>query len=240
MRVHGIGLATLGGLWMALPAFAGGPVYQPPAGCSLEMTVQLRACQVVNHFRCSADPAGERHASFADGQGEFFQSHIDAETQWLESRSPRYGERNRLDAGQTRDPASFSELLATGRDAYDFVTLSQQGETRRYTGFDELTGQTVTVDGIALERTRFRMRVVDGAGKLVALREGRQFINREMRLFFGDAENMQNAEGDTTSSYDAPVTFAFPGDKDFGATKPEYDCDMMMTDMSPNHDHPTL
>lgn len=233
-------LATLGALLMPLPAGAAGPVYQPPRGCTLDMTVQLHNCQVANHFRCADDPAGDRWVSYADGGGEYFLSHIDRETRWLESISRADGTIDRLDESGSADHASFSTLLSTGRDDFDFATISTTGEVRRYIGFDALTGNTVTISGVTLERTRFELRVEDASGNLIARRKGNQFINRDMRLFFSDAETVENAFGDRASTYEAPAAFAFPGDEGFGATKPEYDCDMMMTNLPSVDIKPTL
>jgi hypothetical protein len=225
--------------WIAAPAGAGA-VYQPPKGCTLDMTVQIHSCQVANHFRCAADPAGDRWVSYADGKAEYFLSRIDSETRWIESFDLEDGAVDMLDTASSADQASFSALLSTGRDDYDFVTLSNTGESRRYIGYDKLTGRVQTIDNVPLEQTEFELRILDAEGKLIATRKGSQFINRDMRLFFSDRETFANAQGDSASSFEAPVTFAFPGDKGFGATKPEYDCDMMMTNMSPIPMQPTL
>ena len=232
-------LALFGGLCAALPAQAGG-TFAPPQGCTLEMTVQLHSCQVANHYRCAADPAGDQWVSLADGKGEFFRSHIDSETRWIGSLDLETGDYDALDAAASADNASFSALLSTGRDDYDFVTRSSNGEVRRYIGHDQLTGERVTIGGVALERCSFEMRIEDGAGNALATRKGMQLISRKLRLFFSDTETYETVQGDHSEISQAPVTFAFPGDKGFAAAEPEFDCDMMMTNMSPNPDRPTL
>lgn len=238
MGVHGALIAIVAGL-TALPA-AAGAVFQPPRGCTLDVTVQIHSCQVANLYRCAADPEGDRWISYADGEGEYFLSHIDRETRWLESVDLSSGTVDRLDPDSSEDDASFSTLLAMGRDDYDFVTLSSMGESRRYIGFDRLTGRVQTVGKVPLEQTEFELKVLDAEGNLIATRKGTQFISRQMRVFFGDRETYENAQGDSASTFEAPVSFAFPGDKGFGETKPEYDCDMMMTNMSPIPMQPTL
>lgn len=238
MGVQGALIAIVAGC-VAAPVFAGA-VFQPPRGCTLDMTVQVHSCQVANHYHCAGDPAGDRWISYADGTGEYFLSRIDRETRWMESVDLEDGTVDLLDTASTSDDASFSTLLETGRDDYDFVTLSNTGESRRYVGYDRLTGRVQTIDKVPLEQTEFELKVLDAEGNLIATRKGTQFINREMRVFFGDRESFENAQGDTATTFEAPVTFAFPGDKGFGATKPEYDCDMMMTNMSPIPMQPTL
>ncbi|HEY0212625.1 MAG TPA: hypothetical protein VGC40_03430 [Paenirhodobacter sp.] len=233
-------MAMLGALMLPLPAFAAEPAYQPPQGCVLDMTVQLHDCHLANHFHCADDPVGDRWVSYTDGGGEYFLSHIDRETRWIESISLQDGVIDRLDESGSADHASFSTLLATGRDDFDFITTSSNGEPRRYIGFDQLTGTTVKVGKVVLERSTFQLRIEDGSGNFIALRKGNQLIDRDMRVFFSDAETFENAAGDTASTFEAPAAFAFPGEAGFGATKPEFDCDMMMTHLLPIDIKPTL
>lgn len=223
----------------AAPAFAE-PLFSPPAGCTLAMTVQMHACQVANYYTCAGDPAGDQWVSFADGAGEYFLSHTDAETRWLESVSLYDGTVDRLDMSASADNASFSALLAEGRDDYDFLTHDSNGETRRYMGHDALSGGRVSIDGVPLERCSFEMRIEDGAGNFVATRKGVQFISRAMRLFFADTESYENAFGDKSTTAQGPVSFAFPGEEGFAATRPEYDCEMMMTGLPATSDRPAF
>lgn len=223
-------LATLGGLCAPLAVHAAGP-FTPPAGCRLDMTVQMQNCQLAQYYQC-ADAPGDRWVSYWDGEGEFFLSRIDAETRWIESVDFIGGEIDRLDEAGSADHASFSALLADGRDEYDFVTRNNFGETRRYQGHDMLAGTAVTVDGVALERCSFALTVTDEADNFVSSRKGMQLISREMRLFFSDSETFENAQGERFDTADAPVSFAFEGDAGFGATEPKFGCDMLMTQLS--------
>ncbi|SOC08340.1 hypothetical protein SAMN05877809_104282 [Rhodobacter sp. JA431] len=238
MLRHWTILAGIGALFAAPLAHAG-TVFTPPSGCTLNMTVQMRSCQVANYYTCAGDPAGDQWISFADGEGEYFLSHIDAETRWVESVSLYSGELELLDAEGSADNASFSALLSEGRDEYDFVTRSNTGEAQRFIGLDELTGEATSVDGVPLEYCRFEMRIEDDQGNYQATRKGMQLISRKMRVFFGATEDYQNSYGDRSSSNDTPVSFAFPGEAGFAAATPEYDCDMMLTDLSPLLDHPS-
>jgi len=227
-------LAAIGGLFTALPA-AAEPKFTPPPGCTLQTTVQMHSCQVANYYTCAGDAPGDQWVSFADGEGEFFVSHTDAETRWVESVSLKDGTVEKLDAAGSKDNASFSTLLATGRDDYDFVTRSSAGVMQRFKGFDQLSGESTVIDGVPLERCSFEMTIEDEAGNKLATRKGQQFISRQMRAFFADVESFENSYGDQVTTTEAPVTFAFPGDDDFAAAKPQYDCDMMMTDLSLDH-----
>lgn len=215
---------------VALPAAAAG-LYPVPQGCTAFATVQLRNCQVVQHYRCDADAPGDQWAVYLDSEGPFYASRIDAETRWADSMDLITGERERI--GSAADAASFSTLLASARDDFDFTTRSDGGETRRYVGYDRLTGAQATIDGVTLERTEFDLTAYDGAGAMLWRRTGRQFIHRDWRLFYADTEEFENAFGDRDSVISTPVSFAFPGEKGFLSQDPQYDCEQMMTEFRP-------
>lgn len=210
----------------ALPAAAAGK-FAPPKGCEVFATVQMRSCQVSQHYRCQGDAAGDQWAVYLDGGGPYYLSQIDSETRWLQSHDLITGESDRLTA--ETDPASFTTLITNGRDDYDFTTESATGEVRRYTGYDELTGDSVAIDGVTLERTRFDLTAWDAEGEMIWRRKGRQFISRDWRLFWADTEDFENAFGDRETLVDTPVQFAQPGEKGFLSTDPVFDCDEMMT-----------
>lgn len=213
-------------LLSASPAIAAGK-FAAPKGCTVYQTVQMRNCQVSHHYRCEGDAAGDQWSTYLDADGPFYMSRIDSETRWIDSYDLTNGEQDQLE--DETDPASFSALLATGRDTYDFTTKSSAGEVRRYSGFDELTGETVVIDGVALERTRFDLTATGADGEMIWHRAGEQLIQRDWRLFFADRESFENGVGDRTDLRDTPVTFAGPGDAGFLAAKPDYDCDATMT-----------
>jgi hypothetical protein len=225
-------------LFSALPLAA--EVFTPPSGCTLTMTVQSRQCSVANYYSCATAP-GDQWISYADGTGEYFVSRIDSETRWVESYSRDSGKTDRL-SNASADNASFSALLETGRDDYDFITQSSSGEERRYAGYDLLTGAQVTIDGVPLERSEFDLTTYDGDGNFISRRHGQQYISRSLRSFFSDVEDFENAYGDAVHTEGAPVLFEFPGEPGFGATKPIYDCDALMTSApaDPTTIRPTL
>ena len=223
LHLLGLGAAAL----LATPALGAGD-FAAPAGCTVYATVQLRNCQVSQHYRCEHDAPGDQWAVYMDGEGPYYMSRIDVETRWMESYDLTTGERDALMS--EADPASFTTLITTGRDDYDFTTESSTGEVRRYTGFDQLTGEKVTIGGVVLERTTFDLTARTADGEMIWHRVGRQFIHRDWRLFWADTEEFENAFGDRETVIDTPVAFALPGDKGFLSAEPIYDCDMMMTE----------
>jgi len=214
----GLLLATLAG-----PAAAG--TFKVPQGCTAYATVQMRSCQVSQHYRCDADAEGDQWTVQMDGNGPYYASKIDAETRWMESYDLTSGEADQL--GEENDPASFSTLLEKGRDDFDFFTQSNFGELRRYVGFDRLTGTSRSIDGITLEETEFELTAYDPDGQVVWMRRGNQFIHRGWRIFLPGTERFENAFGDKVDTQDTPVEFALPGDKGFLETEPKYDCDTL-------------
>jgi hypothetical protein len=214
-------------LLAASPALAAGQ-FQPPAGCEAFVTVQHSDCQISYHYTCAADARGDQWSVYAGSDGPYYMSRIDRETRWMESHDLITPESDAL--GKETEPASFSSLLETGRDDFDFTTESSTGEVRRYVGFDQLTGRNVTIDGITFEATEFKLEAFDAEGNFLHSRSGTQMISRDWRLFFSDTEHFENANGDVEDSQSRPMTFALPGEKGFLATVPQFGCDQMMTD----------
>jgi hypothetical protein len=199
-----------------------------PDGCTAYVTVQHSNCNVSQHYTCSKDAKGDQWAVYEGVDGPYYMSRIDAQTRWMESVDLISGDVDQLD--RETDPASVTTLLSTGRDDYDFTTLSDKGEVRRYVGYDKLTGETVNIDGITLARTVFDMSAYDESGAFLHRRKGRQFVSSKWRIFFSDQEDFENAYGDKQSTNDTPMTFAQPGEPGFLESMPQFGCDMMMTD----------
>lgn len=219
--------AAFAAVLLPFPAQAAG-LFSPPQGCRLEYTVQNRSCTVSQHYRCDADPEGwQRLATFGQ-EGMTHLSTIDAETRWIESTDPETGLTDTLEDG-AEDDASFSTLIATGRDDFDFWTVSNTGERLHHMGFDELTGEKVEIGGIPLEATRFELTTTNEAGDVLIERTGGQFISRTLGRFFGGIEQGTDWTGEARETNDSPMSFAFPGQTGFGSTTPQYDCDLLMT-----------
>lgn len=204
--------------------------FQPPPGCEAFVTVQMASCTVSHHFRCEADPEGWQRRVDVDEGGITLWSAIDAETQWMESVHVTTNHSERLGPAPD-DPASFSELVATGRDGFDFQTLSDEIGPTRYVGEDRLPGGTVTIDGVTLDRTEFQIAAYDAAGTKIWTGRGSEFISREWRLFLSGVETY--VVGGKPSETDAtPVEFVFPDEPGFLSTSPKHGCGAMMSKAS--------
>ena len=209
----------------ALPVQAA--TFTPPEGCKLEITVQNRGCTVSQYYRCDSDAAGDQRVTIFTTDGPVYQSRIDKETRWLESTNLVQGVTDLL-VDQADDHASFSTLLKTGRDDFDFWTLSNDGQRLHHVGHDELPGEKVTIDGVPLEVTRFELTTFSETGEVLIERKGQQFVSRAHGRFYGGIEHSTDWTGAVQDVNDSPVTFAFPGQSGFGVTRPEYDCDLQM------------
>jgi len=213
---------------LATPAAAG--TFTPPEGCEGFLTIQQRSCRVSNHYTCAADAPGDQWRVDFGINGAYFASRIDYETQWVESHESD-GTVDRLEPGAA-DPASFSELISTSRDSFDFTTLDSNGLRENIQGYDQLTGVTAMIDGVALERTKFDVTAADGEGNLIWRARGGEYIHRGWRLFLSGAGQVDIGEGWLPQDF-TPVEFAFPGDEGFMSTEPKYDCEAMTASYSP-------
>lgn len=219
MRVFALGLALIAG-----PAAAQG--FAPPAGCTAKLTVQFRACMVLNVWSCDADPAGTQWAALFDDTGLIRLRRVDAEYQWLETFYFRPDHVRRMQS-PAPDPESLTELFATSHDTYDFTILDgRDGSARRYVGFDRLTGSTV-IDDVPLQTTEFGYTILDEDGIAIGGLAGRQYVSEEFRLFFfGESWSPDDPEAIRNN---APVSFVFPGEAGFFSPDPAFGCDMMMS-----------
>ena len=213
-------------LLVASPAFAGS--FKAPEGCQSVMTVQSRGCYVANYYSCSANPTDLFRVDY-DQEGPFYKSMVDSETQWIESIDLGDGVVQTLDPNPA-DPASASALLDTGYDKFVFSLSKDNGEHTNVTGFDRLTGETVTIDGVTLERTEYEYTETDDEGAILRQSRGNEYILREPRTFIAGTSEWW--DGEAWKPLDGhPVDFAFPGDKGFASTQPIFDCDAVMSEL---------
>jgi hypothetical protein len=197
--------------------------FTAPPGCTGFLTVQSRGCTVSNHYRCEADAAGDQWSASFDQDGLFRVGRIDRETQWIESFSMAPTVRQSLDPDPA-DPASFSDLLSTGIDTYDFSQTEAATRTR-VRGFDTLTGRSVTIDGVELKETEFDFLEMSEDGTVLRKASGQQFISPEWRLFFSGIEEWDFGDGPVPAD-GTPKQFVFPGEKGFFSTRPIFDCNV--------------
>jgi hypothetical protein len=219
-------------LLLASPALAQGTpdarTFQPPAGCTAYLTVQGSACAVSHHFTCAGDPEGWQRRVDMDEQGITYFGAIDSETQWVESYHVLSGHSETL-APDPADPASFSNLTATGLDTFDFMTNSAEIGPSRYAGQDRLTGETVTIDGVTLDRTEFQVTTYDAQGNEAWRTAGREFISRDWRMFIGGESTTVFPDGSTFEDDNTPVEFVFPSENGFLSARPRYGCGELMS-----------
>jgi hypothetical protein len=213
-------------LLVSTPALAG--TWTPPQGCEAFLTVQSKACRVSHYYTCQGDAPGDQWRTDMDQMGEFFFSRIDREAQWLESYDPV---RQVLDPAPV-DPASFSELLATGLDTWDFTLSKDDGSGSRATGYDRLTGQTVVIDGITLSQTEVEFTEYDRSGLVLRRSRGNEYLHPDWRLFFAGPGETEMEDGQWLAVDGSPVEFVFPGEEGFLAAQPRYDCDALTAGLS--------
>ncbi len=212
---------------LAAPA-AAQTVFTLPQGCEGLVTIQKRSCSVTSLFSCAADPEGWQRRVDFDEQGMTYAGVIDAETQWIESWQPLAGATETLSPGAV-DPASFSGLLATGADTFDFETLTQPGGyVTIFRGQDRLIGETVVIDGVTLDRTEFAVSAYDEAGNELWRTWGSEYIHRDWRTFIAGTRTNRTATEEWTSD-NSPVEFIFPGEAGFLSSTPRHDCGAMLS-----------
>ncbi len=202
-------------------------VFAPPAGCEGWLTVQSRGCRVSNHYKCTADAPGDQWRADFDQEGIFFVSRIDREGQWVESYDLFPTVRQALEPNPA-DPASFSDLLANGVDTFDFALTEDTGGQSTVTGFDRLTGRSVTVDGITLQETEFEFRETAPDGSMLREARGNEFIHPDWRLFFSGPSEWITEAGPLPVD-GSPRAFVFPGEPGFFTTEPIFDCDATLS-----------
>jgi hypothetical protein len=206
---------------LASPALA--RTWSAPAGCEPFMTVQSKACRVSHYYRCAGDAPGDQWRVDLDQEGPFFYSRIDFEAQWVESYDPV---RQVLDPSPV-DPASFSELLASGLDTWDFFLSKEDGSGSRASGYDRLTGRTAVIDGITLNETEVEFTEYDRMGNVLRQSRGNEYMHPDWRLFFAGPGETDLGDGQWRPIDGSPVEFIFPGEDGYLDSQPKYDCDAL-------------
>ena len=213
---------------LPLPVLAG--TFTPPKGCTAHLTVQSRGCVVSHFYTCEGDQKGEQWRADYDAAGPFFLSKIDRDAQWLESYQFSPSTKEVMDP-KPKDPASLSDLISTGLDTFDFELSKDNGDHSRITGFDKLTGASVTIDGVTLKQTEYEYTQTDDKGNVLRHSKGHEYISEQWRSFFSGHSEWEAADGTWTPSDNAPVKFIDPGKPGFGATVPLFECDDQMSSL---------
>jgi hypothetical protein len=201
-----------------------------PEGCTMTLTVQSRGCVVDNFWTCEADAPGDQWRAEYGIDGPRQISRTDAETQWVDSIELPSMQRWLLES-PAPDPASFSELLETGVDTYDFTVAGDPGRIR-LVGFDRIVEAGVAIDGEPLQRTDYSIRATDGTGGLIYEKAGSEYISVRHGRFFSGYGSDTAAPGESWDN--SPMQFIYPGDPGFAATVPLYDCAALNARFVPN------
>lgn len=215
-------------LALTAPAMAGS--FKPPEGCTTYLTVQSKGCRVSNHYTCEGQPAGDKWRADSDQEGVFFISRINDEGEWIESIEVNPEVHESLDPNPA-DPASFSALLSTGRDDFNFGLSDDTGQHTKVTGHDALTGKSVVIDGVTLQQTEFEFVETDAAtGQVLRQSRGNEYISPEWRMFFSGPSEWDGGQGYVPLD-GSPVEFILPGEPGFATTQPLFDCDAVMSSL---------
>lgn len=217
--------------FLTLPLWAGSALagtFTPPEGCTGTLTVQMVGCTVSNHYTCAGDVPGDKWRADFGQNGKVFESRINYEAEWLESINFNPDSRDVLEAGAA-DPASLTDLLALGRDTYDFTTISDDGKRKHVSGTDSLTGETVVIDGVSLKRTQFDATATLDDGAHLWHAKGNEFVDEARRIFVSGKGTWAGADNQDLPYDSTPLLFMLPGDNGFFSTTPLFDCDATLS-----------
>ena len=221
-KIAAAGLTFLALALAALPARAQVETFSLPPGCEAFLTVQGADCSVDHHFTCTGDPEGHKQRISLDERGITYLGTTDEQTQWISSFHPLSGHSERL-GDSPADPANLDELLANGRDSYDFLTLSEEVGETRYVGQDRLTGRVITIDEVDLQETEFNITAYDADGTEMWSTRGNEFVSADWRMFLAGTGVTTTPE-DRFERDGSPVEFIFPGETGFLSANPKHGC----------------
>jgi hypothetical protein len=209
-----------------LLAMAAGPagaevLFAPPAGCEVFATLQAADCTVEQLMRCEGQEGVTSVTLYADG-GDFV-SVTDAEGQWLMSHDGLSGMTSTLVEPQA-DASLLSDLLAAGRQSYDFTMVDRNGVTTRYAGKENLTGEEVTIGGVRLLRTENRMEAFGDDGTRLWGAVAQDYVSPDWRVYLrGTALRDTDAGGEYRTDA-TPVAISRPGEPGYLATVAPEEC----------------
>lgn len=203
-----------------------------PEGCEGYLTIQTASCNVSHHFICDFDAEGEQRRATLDEEGLTYVGKINSEAEWVESFHLRSGHTEQLMS--SADRMMMTDLLAGDVDTWDFTTSSDEIGDSQYVGFDQLTGESVVIDGVTLLRTEYALTAFDAEGEEIWRSAGNEFVHPEWRMFIGGTSTVTTSNG-TFESDDTPVEFIFPGEEGYLSANPKHGCGVEMSsfDASP-------
>ncbi|WP_425073862.1 hypothetical protein [Sagittula sp. S175] len=201
-------------------------LFTPPEGCEVFLTVQMNQCRVEHHYECAASGTDRWRIVYLE-EGPVFLSRIDAEAQWVSSVDLPTGNET-VTVLPPRDPASVSNLLATGADTFDFDQRRADGSIERIRGEDRIVERNVLIDGEVLNRTAFTVTYETADGQEIGRYTGAEYVSDTHRKFF--AGRGTSLFDGVQSSFDrTPREFIYPGEAGFASVVPLYDCGEMIS-----------
>jgi hypothetical protein len=120
----------------------------------------------------------------------------------------------------------MSELIGEGMDTWSFSLSKEDGTGSRAEGYDRLTGQSVTIDGISLQQTEVDFTEYDLSGNVLRRSRGNEYIHPEWRLFFAGPGETDLGDGQWLPIDGSPLQFIFPGEEGFLSSQPLFDCEL--------------
>lgn len=202
-----------------------GELFRPPTGCTAFLTEQSLDCGVTHFYQCESDPEGTTWTAYFNADGIISVQQTGPDYQWLQSLYPQSGAQEEF-LPPAADPISTQSLIDDGIDTYDFSireTNRDGTHVTRVRGWDELTGDTVKIDGEVLERTRFAIQWLDESGNVTTQGEGTQYFSHTLKQFFLGQETYTDDSGPLNYD-DRPVTFTRPGQAGFLSKTPLFNC----------------
>jgi len=113
------------------------------------------------------------------------------------------------------DPASLTNLLASGRDDFAFATRTDDAFDTVFRGHDALA-------------TTFDVTASDTGGGLLWRTTGAEYVHPEWRTFIAGTRTTTTPD-DSFERDATPVAFIFPGEEGFLSSTPRHDCGVMMS-----------
>jgi hypothetical protein len=197
------------------------PLFSPPAGCSVFATVQAVDCTVEHLMECAGRPGVTSVTVYSGGTDTI--NVMDAEARWMMSYDGFAGTIETLVEPEA-DPSSLSDLLGTGRNAYDFATLSSDGVTTRFVGKEALTGEQIVMNGVVLLRTQNQMEAFAEDGTRLWSLVSQEYVSPDWGVFLGGTMVWNTPLDGEFPGDSSPVEIALPGEPGFLATVPAYGC----------------
>lgn len=200
--------------------------FDPPEGCEIFATVQMKGCIVTNLFRCEGDPEGHTRRADFDDSGLIYAGLVDSEAQWLESYFPASNSFEVL-VPNPADPASFTDLLNGELDTYDFEIETATGERIRFVGYDRISGPARMIDGVEVLPTEYDIRIIEPDGSVSWRSFGEEYVHAEWRIFLSGVSTSAVPGQEPEVEDNTPLEFIFPGETGFASDSAKHECGLL-------------